>query len=384
MNTDEIKHLIQKYNSQIATPEEKMVIEQWYERVNGADMEQAQFDSEETKKRIFDGVASTIARKTVVTKPKQVKLFSSLFFKAAVILIVVLGGAYFYLKQPIPVTLSSSHQKKATKIIPGGNNAVLLLADGSQIILNKSVDGQIANQSGVKIIKTKSGELIYRFVGHANINTTAINTVSTPRGGQYHLILTDGTEAWLNASSSIKFPTAFTGTERKVEVKGEVYFEVAKNKSKPFIVHTDQSDIKVLGTHFNINTYNDEDYQRTTLLEGSIELTRGSQKRLLVPGEQASTNGKTDAIKIKEIEDLNAIVAWKNGYFQFERADLQSVMRQVARWYDAEVDYTGPIPTKQYTGIIPRSVNVAKLVEMLAYSGIHCKVEHNRITVDPK
>jgi transmembrane sensor len=159
---------------------------------------------------------------------------------------------------------------------------------------------------------------------------------------------------------------------------------VDKNKNKPFIVHNDQSDIKVLGTHFNVNAYDDEEVQRTTLLEGSIEIRRGSQKMLLIPGQQANINGKSNILKIKEIDDLDAIIAWKNGYFQFEKSDLQSVMRQVSRWYNTDVGYNGTIPTKQYTGKIPRSVNVAKLIEMLSYSGIHCEVEQNQITVNPK
>ena len=384
MNTDEIRFLIEKYNNQTATPEEKKLVEQWYERVNGADLVQAEFNESALKQQIFEHVSVVIDQNKVKQQPKKLKISYSLFFKAAVFLMVLLAGVYVYLKQTAPAPVMAQRKAIQTKIIPGGNNAVLVLANGSKIILNQTADGQIADQPGVKVIKTKSGELLYRFVGNTNNKATAINTISTPRGGQYHLILVDGTEVWLNASSSVKFPATFAGNERKVEVTGEVYFEVAKNKAKPFIVHTNQSDIKVLGTHFNINTYDDEAYQRTTLLEGSIEIKRGNQKALLIPGQQANINGSTDGIKIKEIEDLDAVIAWKNGYFQFEKADLQSVMRQVSRWYDTEVSYNGPIPTKQYTGKIPRSVNVAKLIEMLAYNGIHCNVTHDKITVNPK
>lgn len=383
MNTDEIKYLIEKYNNQTATPAEKKLVEEWYERVDGADLAQSKLENIEIKKQILDRVNTRIH--SITPKPKQVKLYQTLFFKAAVILIVLLAGIYIYVQQAehqqLPDTLV---QVKKTKIVPGGNNAVLSLADGSQIILNQAADGELASQSGVQVIKTKSGELLYRFTAHKNATALAVNTVSTPRGGQYHLILVDGTEVWLNASSSVKFPTAFAGNERKVEVTGEVYFEVAKNKAKPFIVHTNQSDIKVLGTHFNVNTYDDEEYQRTTLLEGSIEIKKGNQKALMVPGQQASVNARSNGIDMKQIENMDAVVAWKNGNFQFEKSDLQTVMRQVTRWYNAEVNYNGPIPNKQYTGIIPRSVNVTKLIEMLAYSGIHCKVENNQITVNPK
>jgi ferric-dicitrate binding protein FerR (iron transport regulator) len=159
---------------------------------------------------------------------------------------------------------------------------------------------------------------------------------------------------------------------------------VAKNKAKPFIVSTNKSEIKVLGTHFNINAYDDEEYQRTTLLEGSVEIKSGKQKTRLTPGQQAIIKEKTEGIKIEKIEDLEAIIAWKNGYFQFEKADLKSVMRLVSRWYDTKVSYSGSIPTKEYTGKIPRNVNVSKLIEMLAYTGIHCKVENNQIIVNQK
>ncbi len=384
MNTDHIKHLIEKYNNQTATSDEKMIVERWYERIDGAELAENEFNKEKVKKEIFQNITSRIDHHKVQQEPKKLKLFYTLFFKAAIIIMVLLAGVYVYLKQTDRDLLVASFEPKKNKIIPGGNNAVLLLADGSQIILNKASDGQIADQPGVKVVKTKSGELIYRFAGNIKPESTAINTVITPRGGQYHLVLVDGTEVWLNAGSSIKFPTAFTGTNRRVDITGEVYFEVAKNKAKPFIVGTNQSEIKVLGTHFNINAYDDEEYQRTTLLEGSVEIKSGKQKTRLTPGQQAIIKEKTEGIKIEKIEDLEAIIAWKNGYFQFEKADLKSVMRLVSRWYDTKVNYNGNIPTKEYTGKIPRNVNVSKLIEMLAYTGIHCKVENNQITVNQK
>jgi transmembrane sensor len=384
LNTDDIKYLIEKYNDQTATSDEKMIVEQWYERINGTELAENQFSEEKVKKQIFQNITSRIDHNKVQQEPKKFKLFYTLFFKAAIIIMVLLAGVYVYLKQTDRDLLVTSPEPKGAKIIPGGNNAVLLLADGSQIILNKASDGHIADQPGVKVVKTKSGELIYRFAGNTKPESIAINTVITPRGGQYHLVLIDGTEVWLNAGSSIKFPTAFTGNDRRVDITGEVYFEVAKNKTKPFIVSTNKSEIKVLGTHFNINAYDDEEYQRTTLLEGSVEIKIGKQTTRLTPGQQAIIKEKTEGVKIAKIEDLEAIIAWKNGYFQFEKADLKSVMRLVSRWYDTKVSYSGSIPTKEYTGKIPRNVSVSKLIEMLAYTGIHCKVENNQIIVNQK
>jgi transmembrane sensor len=384
LNTEEIRYLIEKYNNHTASPDERILVEQWYNRIDGTELAQNEFNESDTKSQIFKTVNARIEEKMNKKKPLKLKLVYSLFFKAAIIIMVLLAGTYIYQKQTKQLESTVAFKTKKANIMPGGDNAMLLLADGSQIILNKTADGQIADQSGVNVVKTKNGELTYRFAGNTDPKSSSINTVITPRGGQYHLVLVDGTEVWLNAGSSIKFPTAFNGNDRKVEVSGEVYFEVAKNKAKPFIVHTNQSDIKVLGTHFNVNAYEDEEYQRTTLLEGSVEITRGTQKVLLTPGQQAKINEKSDYINIKEIEDPDAIIAWKNGYFQFEKSDLQSVMRQVSRWYNTEVSYNGAIPTKQYTGKIPRGVNVAKLIEMLSYSGIHCEVERNQITVNPK
>jgi len=383
LNQNELQHLLAKYNSQTATPEEKRMVEEWYEHVNGNTPNTANTDLFTVKSKIYKKIQLGIEKKKNRTKPK-LKLFYTNLFRAAVLILALLGGTYLYLKQPDSGFSTKVSISKKNSIKPGGNNAVLLLADGSQIILNEAADGQVVEQPGVKITKTKSGELTYHFIGESNTEEARFNTVTTPRGGQYHLILVDGTEVWLNANSSIKFPTVFAGTNRKVEVTGEVYFEVSKNKSKPFIVSTNQSEIKVLGTHFNINAYPDEDYQRTTLLEGSIEINKGHEKHLLSPGQQACIRKSSDEIKLKQIDDLEAVVAWKNGYFQFEKADLQTVMRQISRWYDTEVSYNGQIPMKEYSGKMPRNADVKKLIEMLSYTGIHCKVERNQITVNPK
>ncbi|MCZ4243630.1 FecR family protein [Pedobacter punctiformis] len=384
MNTKELQRLLKKYNNKTATPEEKQMLEAWYETINGQGAESTAEETVQLKNEIFGQIKSKIASKQVQPASKsRVKVLSLLFAKAAILLAIFSAGIFFYLKRTDSNLYTSIVKRQKTTIKPGGNNAVLTLADGSTIILNQAADGQIGNQSGVSITKTKSGELVYTFAGNVNAKNTEINTVSTPKGGQYHLILIDGTHVWLNANSSIKFPAAFAGNDRKVEVTGEVYFEVFKNKMKPFIVNTSQSEIKVLGTHFNVNAYDDEAFERTTLLEGSVELKRGPEKTILTPGKQASIAKSSSHIKISDIDDLEAIIAWKNGYFQFDHADLQSVMRQVSRWYNVNVSYKGSVLNKEYSGKIPRKTTAEKLVEMLHYSGIKCKIENNQITVNP-
>lgn len=380
MNSKQLK----KYNNKTASPEEKQAVEIWYESINGQEASHTPEETAQLKSEILNKVKAKIAsQQEVVVPTRRLKITLGFLAKAAVLLVVFSVGAFFYLKQNHASFFETVVKTKKTSIKPGEDNAVLTLADGSTIVLNEVADGQIGHQAGVSITKSKTGELVYSFPSNTAAQSTAINTVTTPKGGQYHLILADGTHVWLNANSSIKFPVVFTTNERNVEITGEVYFEVFKNKMKPFTVSTNQSEIRVLGTHFNVNAYDDEAVEETTLLEGSIELKRGAEKRLMVPGNQASIAKSSTHINIKDADDLDAVIAWKNGYFQFDHADLQSVMRQVSRWYNVKVNYKGPILNKEYSGKIPRKTTAEKLIEMLRYSGIQCEIEDNQITVSP-
>lgn len=377
------KKQLEKYNNKTASPEEKQAVEAWYESINGQEASNTAAETSQLKSEIFDRVKAKIALKERPVPSRKLKIAAGIWAKAAVLLVAFSIGAFFYFKHSNSTFFTSAKKTNQTGIKPGDDKAVLTLADGSAIVLNEVANGQIGHEAGVSITKSKNGELVYSFAANANPNSTAINTVSTPRGGQYHLVLADGTNVWLNANSSIKFPVVFTKNERNVEITGEVYFEVFKNKMKPFTVSTGESEIRVLGTHFNVNAYDDEAVEQTTLLEGSIELKRGAEKRILVPGNQASFAKSSNHISIKDADDLEAVIAWKNGYFQFDHADLQSVMRQVSRWYNVKVNYKGPILNKEYSGKIPRKTTAEKLIEMLHYSGIECEIENGQITVSP-
>lgn len=385
MDTEKLKYLLKKYNSRSATPEEKRLVEDWYERVGTEIPAMAEDELLPLKENIFSHVKANITS----NKPKSRNSIALSFMrahlsKAAVLTALIMGAAYFYFKQPKLKSTANQIVQVKKEIKPGGDHAILQLADGSTITLNEAANGHLANQQGIKVTKTKSGELVYSVTNQTSQNRAMLNTVSTPKGGQYHLILVDKTEVWLNSGSSITFPTAFSGKDRKVKITGEVYFEVAKDKTKPFIVNTNRSEISVLGTHFNINAYPDEEAEATTLLEGSVKVKRNQEMVLLKPGQQASIDHRAQRINLREIDNPEAIIAWKNGYFQFERADLASVMRQISRWYDADVRYNGAFPVKEYTGKIPRKVSVNKLIEMLSYSGIHCTINNNQIIVNPK
>ncbi len=269
-------------------------------------------------------------------------------------------------------------------VAPGGNKATLQLADGRTIILDSTDDGNIANQGQTQIIKI-DGQLAYNSAGTSA--EILYNTISTPRGGQYQLILADGTKVWLNSASSLRFPSNFTGDERKVTLTGEGYFEVAKNAAMPFKVEVaGKEEVKVLGTHFNINAYEDESNINTTLLEGKVEVTSFANKfsNILSPGQQAKLN-TAGQIKINNQVDVEQVVAWKNGVFQFgDEMDIYSVMKQISRWYDLEVTYKGNV-SGDIGGSISRNVTVSKVLNMLEIaSELKFEVNGRKVLVMPK
>lgn len=262
-------------------------------------------------------------------------------------------------------------------ITPGGDKAILTLADGSQIILDSAHNGDLANQGNVKVIKL-NGQLAYKGTGGSA--EVLYNTISTPRGGQYQLLLADGSKVWLNAASSLRFPASFIGKERLVELTGEGYFEIAKNENQPFKVDiAGKGVVEVLGTHFNINAYSDAASIKTTLLEGRVKVAAsGGATALLKPGEQAQING---GIKLVNDVDTDEIIAWKAGLFQFNRADVVFIMRQVSRWYNVDVVFEGPVSMKSFSGIVSRSNNVSEVLKIMEKAGVKFKINGNRITV---
>ncbi len=316
------------------------------------------------------------------------KQFSIGWLRVAAAAILLLAGtaAFFMLgKKAVVAAVAVVTPKKAElqhDVAPGGNKAVLTLADGSSIILDSAHNGSLAQQGGAKILKVDAGQLAYNTGAAAN-GQIMYNTIATPRGGQYQVTLADGTEVWLNAASLLRFPTVFSGSERDVELTGEAYFEVAKNATMPFHVKVNNMDVKVLGTHFNIMAYNNEGKVKTTLLEGKVNVTGRGFAADILPGQQAGVDNATGSLKLKEVNTALA-VAWKNGLFRFRETKILELMRQVERWYDVDVDYKTPTEGKDYTGIVPRSQNVSALLQMLELTGtVHFAVEGKKITVLP-
>jgi transmembrane sensor len=393
---EHILALIEKYNSGIATIYEKNIVNEWYLSFNdtAVELEVNEKDAkrqleERMKMRLLDTIENE--GNIFETKTRRKWMIPA----AAVMLFLLTIGFYFFFssKKTIPQEIV---KKEATKVIPvndktpGGNKAILTLADGSSIVLDSASNGTLGQQGNIKIIKLDNGLLAYSVNGKqlTESDEAFYNTISTPRGGQYQITLADGTMVWLNAASSIRFPVLFTGAQRKVEITGEVYFEVAKNKAKPFKVKATSSEIEVLGTHFNVNAYDDEASIKTTLLEGAVKVSATSfvsntqTTKFLLPGQQAS-NSNDGKISIINNADLEETMAWKNGRFQFKSTDLKSILRQIARWYDVDVEYKGSV-NLHFTGQLTRNENVSKVFEKLALTNeVHFKIEGKRIIVSP-
>ncbi|MDO6435176.1 FecR family protein [Flavitalea sp. BT771] len=368
------------------------------------------------KERVFSHIISDPA-----FLPSEKRRWWPRRMAAAAMLILIAGTcAYFYLTLKSPQKIAGTPAGIKQDVSPGGNKAILTLADGSTILLDSAHNGTLRQQGTTKLIKLDSGQLAYQATtdderGAASDKLQAAgnklqaasnklqaaslvgyNTITTPRGGQYQLVLPDGTRVWLNASSSLRFPTAFNGSGRAVDLAGEAYFEVAKEKT-PFKVHIYSSStgiaagsdghpahtIEVLGTHFNVNAYEDEAALEATLLEGSIKLEKGNEQVLLRPGQQAISAKSGGAIRVIPDADVDAAIAWKNGYFQFEGAGIQAVMRQLARWYDVDVRYEGPVTERQFGGQMPRGVNLSEVLRILEESNVHFRIEGRKLVVMP-
>jgi transmembrane sensor len=269
-------------------------------------------------------------------------------------------------------------------VLPGGNKAVLTLGNGQQIILDSAHIGLLSQQGNARISKTDSGTLAYMSTGDKHTDLV-YNMLTCPRGGQFKLELPDGTDVWLNSASSIKYPTAFQDRERKVEITGEAYFEVAGKEATPFVVEAGNTEVKVLGTRFNINSFENEQAVKTTLLDGKIAVALLSAGRpasaepiVLQPGQQSVATSELTVVNDVNIEQ---VMAWKNGFFSFNKADLTTVLRQLERWYDIDVKYAGNIPERHFTGELSRDLTLSQVISVLSEEDVKFKIEGKTLTV---
>lgn len=391
MQTNNFQELLDKYLTGRLTEQEK---NRFYELLNDPEhnkqlaaiidkeLNEHTFESEPDN-NILAAIQQNLQFGIQAKKEKRTKVIrlTRRLAVASVLIIGFCGLAWWWLTAKKPTQNQVVQEKPVNKnntITPGGNKAILKLGDGSVITLDSMANGTLAKQGSANVMKAKDGVITYSPSAGGGRGEAVFNTIATPRGGQYQLVLADGSKVWLNASSSLRYPTAFIGKERRVELSGEGYFEVAYNKEMPFHVQVTDMDVEVLGTHFNINAYDDEAAVRTTLLKGSVKV-KSENAVVLKPGEQAALSGPHSPFAIHHSPDIEQVMAWKNGLFQFKAANIETVLRQAARWYDVEFIYKGSIP-ERFSGQISRSANAEQLLKILELTG-KVKFEINGKTI---
>lgn len=312
------------------------------------------------------------------------------WWMAAAAMLLLVAGTWFFSKEDSASTPPEKQQVIVQAIEPGREGAVLTLADGSTILLDSMGNGVIAEQQGAALT-LHNGQLEYR-TGKGADAAESYNTLVTPKGRQFRIVLPDGTLAWLNAASSIRYPVSFAKDMRRVEISGEVYFEaktiMKEGKKVPFIVNAgNRFEVEVMGTHFNVNAYADEPVLNTTLLEGKVAVKAAATKQrvLLQPGMQAAFNAKSNAKQelITMQADIGKVMAWKNGVFDFEDAGIEEVMRQLKRWYDIEVVYEAGVPDIQFVGKMTRDIPLNGLLIALEKSNVHFRLDGRTLVVKP-
>lgn len=386
MTKEEYLSLYEKYLSGACSAEEKALLDNYQDNMILPD---DQWDPDlGNEKAIYADVYSKFKRSQSKTKIGRAPVF--FWLKIAAVLFVCVSSALLiwklqYHSKNNPPLIARHNQ---SIIRPGGNKAYLTMAGGSVVVLNDIKNGEIATQAGVQVSKTKEGLLVYkdnRTAGNKkpDINEPDQNTVTTPRGGQYQIVLSDGTKVWLNAATALKYPTSFSGKDRKVELSGEAYFEVAKNATKPFKVVVNGLEVQVLGTHFNVMAYDNEKVVKTTLLEGKVRLFKNGHEAVLKPGEQGVLNNQSSLFEVKDV-NVDDETAWKNGFFAFNNESIETIMRQISRWYDVDVAFSEKMMRRNFGGSVSRYENVGTVLKALELTGsVHFNVEGRRITVMP-
>ena len=398
-----ISELILKFHRGSLSPEEKGELDQWQaissrnqqlfqeltqENLLGPQLEEMESFAEtpvreKIEARIPEVFGSRPGQETYAV-PSTISLTRRwLRITVAAGILVLAGIGTWWLLQPRqrPAIVTRT---KADIPPPTGSRTILTLGDGKQITLDKVATGTLTREGGAMVVKQDSAGLSYKAVAKTNDMATVLyNTLTTARGGQTRVLLADGSRVWLNTASSLKYPTVFTGQERTVDLDGEAYFEIAPHPNRPFIVHVNGSRIEVLGTQFNIMAYTDEENQQTTLLEGAVRVSSRSASRILQPGQQAILDNGRSTLSINKDVDVEEVLAWKNGLFEFNSLDIQAVMRQVSRWYNVNVVFTGVPPSGHFSGVVSRTSNVSDVLRLFEQANIRYTISGNQITILP-
>lgn len=387
MNPDRIRSLAKKYIDGTATDEEKQLLHQWYDNVNAGDTEMVMTEDPVTGEQLRAEILAELKAKMGEHKIVTISRRRISIWKAAAIIalpLILVATAYLVWNNTDTheeVTEKSGQSELHNDIPPGGNKALLILANGSSIILDSVANGVLAQQGNINVVKSYEGLLTYNGKDGDPYQQDVFNTITTPRAGQYQVQLSDGSKVWLNAASSLRFPVSFSGHDRQVELTGEGYFEIAKNPASPFqVIINGRDTVEVLGTHFNVMAYEDEPAAKTTLLEGAIRLKSNSSTAILRPGQEGSINN-SGQIKLINNASTDEAIAWKNGLIKMSMADVGTVMRQISRWYDVEIIYEKNIPSGHIEGTVSRNVNLSNMVRLLEVSGVRCRIEGKTLKV---
>ncbi|NLR78433.1 FecR family protein [Chitinophaga eiseniae] len=379
MQTPDIRELLEKYKKGIITEQEMALLEIWYIERRREPLDVSDGQIETLKNEVWQSL------QLEDSAPAYGHRWKSLAAAAAVLLLLA-GTAYFLAIAPGKkrnYTTIAANQDSAIEYKPGSNRATLTLSNGQQIVLKEAHNGKLTEDASVAINKTDDGELVYSHSKQSSAAVPALNILSTPRGGQYHLTLSDGSQVWLNAASSISYPVAFNAKERIVTVSGEAYFEVAPRDGQPFKIHTGKQEIVVLGTHFNVKAYPDDPEISTTLLTGSVKVTNtiSGATGVLKPGQQARIINNSGGLDIQPVHPDDAI-SWKNGYFLFDNQDIKSIMKIISRWYDVDIEYREPPGSERFGGTFSRSSNMQEILTNLERIGhVHFKLFPGKVTV---
>lgn len=381
---DQITVLAEKKLAGTITPEESSVLEAWVTRRTPDEWVWDGVDADETALR--NRLLASIRKDAGIDKARG-SVRRLRFARAAAVISLVIGGAlsYRYASTRKPDSARAVAASAAVKDLPPGHNgAILTLGNGHQIVLDSVTNGNVALQGTQKLVK-RNGLLAYEKQPDRSVAAEGnlTNTLKTPRGREFEIVLSDGTRVWLNAASSITYPSVFTGGERKVTVTGEAYFEVAADEHHPFIVSVGRARIAVLGTHFDVMAYPDEKSVKTTLLEGSVKVISASGAVVVAPGQQAVLSPDSSLISLKKVNAAQS-VAWVAGKLSLDNLGIEAIMREVSRWYDVDVRFEGPVPQERFWGVINRNVNLSSVLNVMNANGINARLENGEIVVSSK
>jgi transmembrane sensor len=383
--------LAEKWSKQTITEGELKELEQWYQQNQDQPIEVPQTfaaSEQELGDRILNAIRQKAGIQTrtdlLADKATSTRIARIRFLKYAAAVLIFASSIIYVLnsKKPKSEVKGSPVARAAEEIVPPSQGAILTLSSGKQIILDDR-RGTVANEGGVSVI-SKNGGVVYDQKNTIGPKSEILyNTVSTPRGRQYQLTLEDGTKIWLNAASSVRFPAVFSNKDRRVEVTGEAYLEVVHNDAKPFIVTVNNMQVEVLGTRFNVNSYNDDGFTKTTLLQGKVKASNNAAIAILKPGQQAMAGQYSDGtIKVVDDIDLEEVMAWKNGIFRFNNSNIRSIMKQVERWYDVDVIYQVSTEDLDFSGYVGKKEDVSQILKIMELTGlVHFKIQGRTIVV---